>query len=272
MSRKHGLLIYTAADAERNKWFIAQLCHHAESEGLSLRLCLSDEAAPEQIITPDIDFVINRSRLGRYSICAQNRQIPCFNSADVTCTTNDKYQTYLKFCGQHGIPMADTWYIRKNDPLPVKSVPLIAKPADGHGGSGVVLLQNTASLKQYTETAPRPYLLQAPMKSGWDMRIYILGGEIYSAVLRTSETDFRSNFSLGGRAEIAEPDNDMRTLVQQIQNIMPLDFAGIDFLRHPDGGYVLGEIEDAVGCRMLYQLTDKDPAWDFIRYICDQIK
>ena len=49
--------------------------------------------------------------------------------------------------------------------------------------------------------------------------------------------------------------------------MLPLDFAGIDLLRHPAGGYVIGEIEDAVGCRMLYQCGGCDPARDFIRMI-----
>ena len=33
------------------------------------------------------------------------------------------------------------------------------------------------------------------------------------------------------------------------------DWIGVDFLPH-DGGYVLSEIEDPVGARMLYALTD----------------
>lgn len=272
MSRRHGLLIYTAADARRNRWFIEQLCYHAESEGISLRLCLSEDAEPEQIMTPETDVVINRSRLSRYSLYAQERRIPCFNSPDVTRITNDKYQTYLALHEQHRIPMAKTWRIRQGDALPAVPAPLIAKPADGHGGSGVVLLRDADAMRQYAETAARPFLIQEPMRFGWDMRVYVLGGAVYAAVLRTSDHDFRSNFSLGGHAEYTEPDTEIKALVQRVQEILPLDFAGVDILRYPNGGYVLGEIEDAVGCRMLYQLTDKDPARDYIRYICKQLE
>ena len=151
--------------------------------------------------------------------------------------------------------------------------PLVAKPADGHGGAGVAWLRDADALAAYAESVQsgERFLIQKPVVTGWDVRLYILGGEIYSAVLRTSDTDFRSNFSLGGHAECIEPDSGMRALVRRILDIMPLDFAGIDLLRSPDGGYILGEIEDAVGCRMLYQLTDKDPARDFIRYIRQQL-
>ena len=170
--------------------------------------------------------------------------------------------------------MAQTRQISKNKPLPELTYPLIAKPADGHGGEGVAWIENAAALKQYAadfEAAhpepTYPFLLQKSVVTGWDVRIYVLGGEIYSAVLRTSDTDFRSNFSLGGKAEVIKPDAEMRALVNKIQEIMPLDFAGVDLLRSPEGGYILGEIEDAVGCRMLYQLTELNPAQDYIRYI-----
>lgn len=271
MSRKQGLLIYTPADAARNRWFIEQLCQYAESEGISLRLCLSD-ASPAEIMTPQTDVVINRSRLAQYSIYAQSRGIPCFNSAAVTEITNDKYRTYRSLHLAHGIPMAETWEIRQGAPLPAAQTPCIAKPADGHGGEGVFLLRDANALHQYAAAASRPFLLQESMVFAWDMRVYVLGGEIYTAVLRTSETDFRSNVSLGGQATFMQPDAEICELVRRVQRILPLDFAGVDILRHPCGGYVLGEIEDAVGCRMLYQCTDRNPARDFIRYVAVRIK
>ena len=40
---------------------------------------------------------------------------------------------------------------------------------------------------------------------GVDMRVYVLGGEVLAAVRRTSRSDFRSNFKLGG--DVAAEDN-----------------------------------------------------------------
>lgn len=277
MSRKNGILLYTPEDAARNRWFIEQLIHYAESEGMSLRLCLSDLRAPNYLIPAGTDFLINRSRLSKYSSYAEEIMkppVPCFNSRFVTGVTNQKYMTYCVLNGEYGIPMAETWEYRRREPLAALQFPLVAKPADGHGGEGVTWIENAAALKQYAADFDAahpeptyPFLLQRPAVTGWDVRIYVLGGEIYSAVLRTSDTDFRSNFSLGGKAEVIKPDAEMRALVNKIQEIMPLDFAGVDLLRSPEGGYILGEIEDAVGCRMLYQLTELNPAQDYIRYI-----
>ncbi len=276
MSMKHGILLYTPDDAARNQWFIEQLCQYAESEGLSLRLCLTDKRNPPELLEKETEFLVNRSRVYSYSVYAEEvMRLPCFNSARVTGITNDKYKTYALMSGEYGIPMTETWQCGINTPFPALTFPLVAKPADGHGGEGVAWIENADALKQYASDfraahpePTHPFIVQKPVVTGWDVRLYILGGEIYSAVLRTSESDFRSNFSLGGKAQIITPDAEMRSLVQQIQAVMPLDFAGVDLLRHPEGGYILGEIEDAVGCRMLYQLTNLNPAQDYIRYIC----
>ena len=279
-NRQQGILLYTPEDAERNRWFIEQLCMYAESEGLSLRLCLSKDKPPQCLIPPDTAFLVNRSRIFAYSNYAQNvLHIPCFNSAEVTGITNEKYLTFLHLHGKHGIPMAKTQQIHRDEPLPALQYPQVAKPADGHGGEGVAWLKNEADLRKYREDFYRnhpeikyPFLVQKPVITGWDVRVYILGGEIYAAVLRTSKLDFRSNFSLGGKADLFKPDAEMTALVNQVISVMPLDFAGVDILRHPDGGYVLGEIEDAVGCRMLYQLTNQNPAKDYIAYIAKRVR
>ncbi len=264
MRQLQGLLCYDAADVPRNEWFIGALMREAEPEGLSLRLSLitdgiSADAPP--------DFVLNRGRDAKISeFCEETLGIPVFNSGAVTRITNDKYRTHC-FLRAAGLPTAGTWLVSEGEPLPVLPLPLVAKPADGHGGQGVTWLADEAALLRYAAKAKRPFLLQEPMVTGWDLRLYVLNGECYAAVLRTSAADFRSNFSLGGNAAVITPDREAKALLHRVQQILPLDFAGVDLLRHPDGGYVIGEIEDAVGCRMLYALTDKDPAKDYIRTV-----
>ncbi|MBQ8922020.1 MAG: ATP-grasp domain-containing protein [Oscillospiraceae bacterium] len=271
MTRRHGILLYTAADAARNRWFIRRMCDCAEPEGISLRLCISDDGF--LLKKPYPDFVINRTRNAEFSeACEDIPGICVYNSVRVTEITNDKYRTHL-FLRENGLPTADTVLVHGEGDVPEDfQPPLIAKPADGHGGAGVTLLRDAAALSKAMREMPRPFLLQKQMRLGWDTRVYVMGGEIYAAVLRTSASDFRSNFSLGGRAEMTEPDRDMRELVSRVQAVLPMDFAGVDFLRTPEGGYVIGEIEDAVGCRMLYALSGLDPAADFIRMIARRLR
>ena len=98
------------------------------------------------------DFLINRSRLAAYSLAAEQMHIPCFNSAEVTAITNDKYQTYLHLHGRHRIPMAETREISRSALPGNLSYPLVAKPADGHGGAGVAWLRDADALAAYAES------------------------------------------------------------------------------------------------------------------------
>ncbi len=269
MTGINGLLFYDPADVPRNRWFIDTLCQTAEPEGISLRLCLSGADFPADAKPR---FVLNRSRNAEISAyCEDVLHISVYNSAAVTRITNDKYRTHC-FLRAHGLPTAETVLLRQGDGIPDIPLPAVAKPTDGHGGQGVTWIPDKAALDAYCASAPRPFLLQQPMVTGWDMRVYVLGGAVYAAMLRTSACDFRSNFSLGGQVRAVTPDAEALALVQRVQAVLPLDFAGVDLLRHPGGGYVIGEIEDAVGCRMLYAETQLDPVRDYIRCIAAQIR
>ena len=263
-----GLLIYTAADAARNRWFIDELRKAAEPEGISLRLCISEETALPQIAAMQPELVINRSRIAEFSaFCEETLHIRVYNSTRVTAVTHDKWETHC-FLRAHGLPTADTERIAQRGVYPEMPLPLVAKPTDGHGGAGVEWVGDADALERILREKTLPFLLQKPMRTGWDARIYMLGGQIYRAMLRTS-AGLRSNFSLGGSAAPCQPDAEMRALTDAVQRVLPLDFAGIDLLRHPDGGYVIGEIEDAVGCRMLYQAGGCDPVRDYLHYIAE---
>lgn len=268
MSRMLGALCYAAEDIPRNQWFIQELCKNAEPEGICLRLCTIDTAyaAP-----PEVQFCINRSRNSSISeYFLQERGVPVFNSAAVTRITNDKYLTYC-FLQKWGLPVANTIRVTGEMPMENMEPPLVMKPCCGHGGAGVVLLRDADALQHAIQAASRPFLLQEMMKPGWDLRVYIMAGKVYAAILRRSKRDFRSNFSLGGEAVPYSPDEEILRLTAAVQQILPMDFAAVDFLCHPSGGYVIGEIEDAAGCRMLYHCTNQNPAQDYILTIKNKL-
>ena len=101
---------------------------------------------------------------------------------------------------------------------------------------------------------------------GRDKRVYVLGGKIVVAMLRKSDTDFRSNFCLGGQAEQVDVTPEEADYIARLCDTLSIDFAGIDFLY--DGGHpLLGEMEDIVGARMVYSLTDIDIIDDYVDYI-----
>ena len=107
---------------------------------------------------------------------------------------------------------------------------------------------------------------------GKDVRLYALGGEIVAGVLRTSERDFRSNFSLGGQVQPFEADEWQRAIVAKLHEKLRFDYVGVDFLPDGAGGWVLNEIEDAAGARMLYQTSSVDIAALFMRHVIRQMQ
>ena len=62
----------------------------------------------------------------------------------------------------------------------------------------------------------------------------------------------------------------MEEAVGRIYSALRCDWIGVDFL--PDrNGWVLNEIEDPVGARMLYELTDVDVARLLTEYCLSEI-
>lgn len=146
--------------------------------------------------------------------------------------------------------------------------PYIIKTCAGHGGSQVFMVENRMQEKQVLQSIEHEKYIKQKVCSdlGKDVRVYILGNEIVEAVLRTSKESFKSNYSLGGNVEKYSLNDREKEMVYAITKELPLDYAGIDFTFH-NGRAVFNEIEDAVGARMLYQVSDFDIVQIFVKYI-----
>ncbi len=246
-----GYLIYDQKDIDRstNRNFINWLIEEASEYNLELRL-ITQEDLPEE--TPD--FIINRSRFYELS-----KKYKCkhFNDAEVTRIANDKWLTYQTFKDE--VPMMNTWLASDN-----KTYPIIIKNRFGHGGDDVHLITKD---KKYSDD----YIAQELATPGKDLRVYILNNQIYASVLRTCENSFKSNYSLGGRAELYDLSVTEKEVIYKVLNKLPIFYGGIDFL-FKDDKLVLNEIEDPVGAKMLYNLTDKNIVQDYIKMIATVLK
>ena len=89
-------------------------------------------------------------------------------------------------------------------------------------------------------------------------------------MLRSSDSDFRSNYSLGGNAEISGLTPKESGIIKKLLSRLTIGHAGIDLIYHK-GMPVFNEIEDVVGSRMLYRYTDIDVVKLFMDHICDNL-
>lgn len=234
-----GVLIYSKEEAQRNSFVVKKYIEH-----LNVRLV-------DENFKGDADFVINRTNDYKIAEYFENRGIRVFNPSSLSKLANDKQFCY-EFMEKNGVSIM---------PVNYKGAPVVKKKIDGSGGKEVYWLNETESFE-------KGYVYQKPCDTlGKDLRVWVIGGKIVTSILRESKKDFRSNFCLGGSATPYILSKKERELVERVISLINCDYAGIDFLFN-SGKLVFNEIEDTVGARMVYTVTDID----IIKIYCDYIK
>ena len=266
-----GLLFYDEAGAKRNEWFIRRLQTLAEQENMELELRIFyGEGDLEELKTQALpEFALVRCIAPQLNAALEALGVRVYNNAKTSKIANDKWETFAA-CRAWNIPVLETELFGEGVRYSNAALefPCVCKTTDGHGGKEVFWINDEEDLQRVQEqTRGRRKVLQKPNSIlGKDVRVYAVGGEILAAVARSSETDFRSNFSLGGRVELVEPDAVQSQIVKTLYEKLKFDFVGVDFLP-TQKGWVLNEIEDAAGARMLYKSSDIDFAAQIIKRI-----
>jgi len=209
------------------------------------------------------DAVLSRQRDSLISEHFERMGIPVFNNSQVCRICNDKRITYQFL---QGLPIPQTVFLSPTQSAPPAGTqfPVIIKPACSHGGDRILLVHNEAEWQEAAKRIlPEPALQQSVVtEAGQDLRVYVLGGKILAGVMRTARTGVVSNFKQGGHVALHELTEAERTLAQAVIDRFekagaPLHMAGVDLL-YDHGHPVLGEVEDVVGSRMLYNTSDID--------------
>lgn len=258
MKSLKGLLLYTEEDSRRNRRAI-RLFQEA-GQALEMQVELVTDA---KWLCQYPDFVINRTRDWRLGEAFEQKGIPVFNSSEVTRVCNDKAVT-LEAAEHLGIPVLP-WIKGTEEEEYITfyrkiSGPMVAKTCEGHGGTAVLWVDSEEALRRVCEKFQgRNWILQqAAAVPGKDLRIYLLGDRIVQAMLRTAGEGFKSNYCLGGKAEIYTCKEPEAEAAKKIAAYLQTDYVGVDFLFHENGKMVLNEVEDAVGARMIYEHTNID--------------
>ena len=262
-------LIYKRKDAEYNKAYIDFYRHCCMRRDLDFSLLFHEEYHSGLLSRLRDGFVINRSRDAALSRLLEDAGIPVFNNSEVSFLGNDKLEAIQK-AREWGLPVMRT----ESDPKAFDGQwPLVMKSRDGHGGSEVFSVHSQNEIRDILGAFPdKRFLYQEFCDTpGRDLRIYIVGNRIAASMLRTSDTDFRSNYSLGGNAKIHELSDEERALAEAVLSRLTIGHAGIDLIYH--GGHpVFNELEDVVGSRMLYRYTDIDVVSEYMDHILRTLK
>lgn len=289
-----GYLIYHREEAVRNQAFIKRFKEEGKRAGITFEYISHEKYQKE----PLPDFVLNRTRDALVSKWYEKRNVTVFHSALITEIGNHKMKTleYLKKKLPIGIRekqwAPESYFVPKEQiqkwenrvldkdynifqeiPLFGQKRPCVLKTVHGHGGTEVAEFpENEEDFLPFLKNFDgKDCILQEKILSdSRDVRVYVLGNQIYQAICRQGKNDFRSNFSLGGTASVYELSHAEKEWVLEFVRAFEqetLGLAGLDFIITRSGRLVFNELEEMVGCRMLYQYTRYNVVKDYVFWI-----
>lgn len=294
-------IIYYDEEAKKNSGFIEMLKSECRKYDIALeyisfeKVNLMSENSFENKFKK-IFFVINRTREYKLSLRFEKINVKVFHSSKITGLGNNKYKTYcyLKEYFERnknepqGEWIAHTVLVKADDLNNVLNDYIgkdyVIKSVDGHGGSQVFSLnddgtkhgsyrknRDNAKNNIYKALQGHDCVLQKRIDSDSnDIRVYIVFGKIYAAVLRHGNDGFKSNFSLGGSVEEYFPDEEQKKFIEKFIKAFgagQLSMAGIDFILTRDGNLIFNELEEMVGSRMLYNCSKHDIVREYVEQI-----
>lgn len=222
------------------------------------------------------DFAVLRGYEPEISLHFENRGVKVFNRWMPMMLSRDKVLTY-QLLSKQGIAMPRTFRAFGNmsyaDAMAHVANPVfILKATEGSCGENVFLVHDASEYASAVESCGGDFLIQEYIESssGRDIRVWTVGGKAVAAVMRCSDSDFRSNFSCGGYARSVELTDDISHLAEAAAKAIGLDFAGVDILLGVDGPCVC-EVNGNAGFRTLSTVGGPDILNLFFNFIDEEV-
>ena len=198
---------------------------------------------------------------------AQARGVAVLNPPRAVETCVDKYlaTAYLEAAGlrvpptvvcQHADAALEAFAALGGD--------VVVKPLFGSEGRGMVRICDPEMAWRTFRTLERMqsvlYLQQFIRHPGWDLRVFVLGGRVLTAMRRYSNGDWRTNVAQGGRGEVVRLSADEERLALRAAAALGAPMAGVDLLPGPHGEWYVLEVNAVPGWRALAPVTGVDVA------------
>jgi ribosomal protein S6--L-glutamate ligase len=150
---------------------------------------------------------------------------------------------------------------------------VVVKPLFGSEGRGMVRISDPElawrTFRALERTQSVIYLQQFIHHPGWDLRLFVIGSRVLTAMRRRAKNGWRTNIAQGGSGEVV-PLGDVETeLALLAAAAVGAPVAGIDLLPGPAGEWYVLEVNAVPGWRALAPATGVDVAAAVIRFLCD---
>ena len=194
------------------------------------------------------EVILRMDLLGRLA----ERGTPVINSPRALETAIDKYLSLARLAAA-GIRVPRT--IVAQDPDGIRRAwetlggDAVVKPLFGSCGRGIERIDSQ-------EFIPH---------AGWDVRILLVGEEVFS-IRRRSATDWRTNLARGGIGEPFEPPQSWVDLARRTSALLGVEVAGVDLVPDAGGDPLVLEVNAVPGWRGLASVTGLDPTPAVVRW------
>jgi ribosomal protein S6--L-glutamate ligase len=205
---------------------------------------------------------------------AQQRGVAVMNPARSLEICIDKYLATAKLEAA-GLPVPATAVCQTADDameaLAQLGGDIVAKPLFGSEGRGMVRIDDADIAWRTFRTLERTdcvlYLQQFIRHPGWDLRVFVLGGEVRAAMRRHARGGWRTNVAQGGRAEAVAVTREQASLALRAAEACGTVAAGVDLLPGPGGEWFVLEVNAVPGWRALAPVTGIDVAAEIVRHL-----
>jgi ribosomal protein S6--L-glutamate ligase len=151
---------------------------------------------------------------------------------------------------------------------------VVVKPIFGGEGRGITRISDPAlalrAFKMIEQFDGVIYQQEFIAHEGFDIRILVIGENTFS-IRRVNPDDWRTNVSLGARAEPFEASAELIQLARQAANVVQAKIAGVDILIAPDGTPTVLEVNAVPGWKGLAEATGQDIALEVLAFTVEQI-
>jgi RimK family alpha-L-glutamate ligase len=153
---------------------------------------------------------------------------------------------------------------------------VVVKPLFGSEGRGMVRVSDVEMAWRVFRTLERTqnilYVQKFISHPGWDLRAFVLGGRVLTAMRRFSNGDWRTNVAQGGRGESVRLNAEEERLALRAAAALGAPMAGVDLLPGPQGEWYVLEVNAVPGWRALAPVTGVDVADALIDFLLHEMR
>lgn len=177
---------------------------------------------------------------------------------------------------QAGIPVPDTFHLHSFEkylPSAAKvGYPIVCKLTRTGKGAGVHKFDGEEDFKRFIENIalnegdPRNYIIQKFIPYVYDLRILVIGEDIFCMRRIPKEGEFRANFSLGGSVELFDLDEEGKKMALDAIRAVSISVAGVDMLIDPEGRRYILEVNHTPGMIGMEEATGENITRKYVEY------